>query len=268
MASPAAGALPGLGPVFAGQVRYQLLLLARSPRALWAGVLLPVLLLVLTNLQQAHVAAEALAGRVVLGVTLTAYLTHASGLVAAREAGVLKRWRATPLPRWCYLAGRLCATVLLALASGAVTVLVGVLAYHARLGVGAALSLVVVLAVAALAWASVGTALTAFIPTAESAQPLLAFSYFPVMLLSGALGALGTPGWLADTLRWLPGQPTVDAAAHALQATGSLPALPGRDLAVLGAWAVAGLLASVRLFRWTPQPPGGGRRPPRPAERA
>ena len=57
MASPAAGALPGLGPVFAGQVRYQLLLLARSPRALWAGVLLPVLLLVLTNLQQAHVAA-------------------------------------------------------------------------------------------------------------------------------------------------------------------------------------------------------------------
>jgi hypothetical protein len=47
MASPAAGALPGLGPVFAC--------------------------------------------RVVLGVTLTAYLTHASGLVAAREAGLLKR---------------------------------------------------------------------------------------------------------------------------------------------------------------------------------
>jgi ABC-2 type transport system permease protein len=153
MAKPAA-ALPGLGPVFAGQVRYQLLLLARSPRALWAGVLLPVMLLVLTNLQQAQVAAEALAGRVVLGVTLTAYLTHASGLVAAREAGVLKRWRATPLPRWCYLAGRLCATVLLALASGAVTVLVGVVAYHARLGAGAALSLVVVLGLAALAWAS------------------------------------------------------------------------------------------------------------------
>jgi hypothetical protein len=71
-----------------------------SPRALWAGVLLPVMLLVLTNLQQHQVAAASLAGRVVLGVTLTAYLTHAAGLVAAREAGVLKRWRATPLPRW------------------------------------------------------------------------------------------------------------------------------------------------------------------------
>jgi ABC-2 type transport system permease protein len=177
MARPATGALPGLGPVFAGQVRYQLLLLLRSPRAVWAGVLLPVMLLVLTNLQQAHVAADALAGRVVLGVTLTAYLTHAAGLVAAREAGVLKRWRATPLPRWCYLAGRLYATVLLALASAAVTMLVGVLAYHAHLGPGAALGLVVALGLAALAWASVGTALTAFIPSAESAQPLLAFSY-------------------------------------------------------------------------------------------
>jgi ABC-2 type transport system permease protein len=211
------------------------------------------------------VAADALAGRVVLGVTLTAYLTHAAGLVAAREAGVLKRWRATPLPRWCYLAGRLCATVLLALASGAVTVLVGVLAYHAHLGPGAALGLVVALGLAALAWASVGTALTAFIPSAESAQPLLAFSYFPVMLLSGALGALGTPGWVAGAVRWLPGQPTVDAAARALQSTGGLPVLPGRDLAVLAAWAVAGLLASLRLFRWAPQPPRG-RRPARPAE--
>jgi ABC-type nitrate/sulfonate/bicarbonate transport system ATPase subunit len=34
-----------------------------SPRALWAGVLLPVMLLVLTNLQQHQVAAASLAGR-------------------------------------------------------------------------------------------------------------------------------------------------------------------------------------------------------------
>jgi ABC-2 type transport system permease protein len=42
---------------------------------------------------------------------------------------VLKRWRATPLPRWCYFAGCTCATVLMALASGTVkvTVLAGVL---------------------------------------------------------------------------------------------------------------------------------------------
>jgi hypothetical protein len=63
MAEPTAGRLPALAPVLAGQVRYQLLLLLRSPRALWAGVLLPVMLLVLTNLQQHQVAAASLAGR-------------------------------------------------------------------------------------------------------------------------------------------------------------------------------------------------------------
>jgi hypothetical protein len=100
------------------------------------------------------------------------------------------------------------------------------------LGAGAALSLLVALTLGVLAWAGVGTAVTAFIPTAEAAQPLLSFGYFPVMLLSGVLGTISTaPGWL----------------------TTLLGDLPGRDLAVLAAWAVGGLLASLVLFRWEPR---------------
>jgi ABC-2 type transport system permease protein len=246
--------LPASWPLLAAQLRYQLLLLGRNPNALVAGVLLPVLLLSLSGTRDGHVTLPALAGRVVLGVTLIAYLTHASGLVAAREAGVLKRWRATPLPRWCYFAGRGGATVLMALASGAVTVLVGVVAYHAPLTAGAALSLLVALVLGALAWASVGTAVSAFIPTAAAAQPLLSLSYFPVMLLSGMLGGVGgTPGWLATLLGYLPGRPTVDAVTQAMGASGGAVSLPGHDLAVLAAWAAAGLLASLRLFRWEPR---------------
>jgi ABC-2 type transport system permease protein len=174
---PRPASLPGPGPVLLAQVRYQLLL-GRNPNVLVAGVLLPVMLLVLSSTHTSRVAVASLAGRVVLGVTLIAYTTHASGLVAAREAGVLKRWRATPLPRWCYFAGRTCATVLTALASAAVTVLIGVLAYHAHVSAGAAVSLLAALVLGALAWASVGTAVTAAIPTTTAAQPLLALSYF------------------------------------------------------------------------------------------
>jgi ABC-2 type transport system permease protein len=256
VASAGPGRLPGSGPVLAGQVRYQLLLTMRNPRALVAGVALPLLLLVLASSQHAHLAVSALAGRVVLGVTLTAYLTHASGLVAAREAGVLKRWRATPLPRWCYFAGRTCATVLMALASGAVTVAAGALAYHARLSAGAALSLLVALTLGALAWAGVGTAVTAVIPTTDAAQPVLSLSYFPVMVLSGVLGAFsGGPSWLSTLLGYLPGQPTLDAVTRALHTTGTTLSLPGHDLAVLAGWAIAALLASLRLFQWGPRAP-------------
>jgi ABC-2 type transport system permease protein len=250
---PGPARLPGPWPTLAAQVRYQLLLLGRNPNALVAGVLLPVLLLSLTA-HGGRVTAAALAGRVVLGVTLIAYLTHAVGLVAAREAGVLKRWRATPLPRWAYLAGRLGATLVMALASGAVTVLVGVLGYHARVGPGAALGLLVALGLGALAWAAAGTAVSAFIPTAAAAQPLLSLSYFPVMLLSGVLGTVGgAPGWLTALMGWLPGRPTVDAVANALAATGAAPSVPVHDLAVLAAWAAGGLVAALRLFRWAPR---------------
>jgi hypothetical protein len=142
----------------------------------------------------------------------------------------------------------------MALASSAVTMLAGVLLYHARLGVGAAASLLVAVTAGALAWASVGTAVTTFIPTAEAAQPLLSLSYFPVMLLSGVLGTLGgAPGWLTTLLRYLPGQPTVDAVARALGSTGGAVSMPGHDLVVLAAWTAAGLLAAVRLFRWEPR---------------
>ena len=71
------------------------------------------------------------------------------------------------------------------------------------------------------------------------------------MLLSGMLGAVGgTPGWLATLLAYLPGRPTVDAVTRA---SGGADSLPGHDLAVLAAWAAAGLLASLRLFRWEPR---------------
>jgi ABC transporter len=92
MPEPTPARLAGPLPVLAGPLRYQLLLLARNPNALMAGVVLPVLLLVPAGSQQARLPVATLAGRVVLGVTLLAYLTHAAPLVAAREAGVLKRW--------------------------------------------------------------------------------------------------------------------------------------------------------------------------------
>jgi ABC-type uncharacterized transport system permease subunit len=117
-----------------------------------------------------------------------------------------------------------------ALLAGQIRYQAGVLVYHTELTPGGAASLLLTLAMAALA-----------------------FTYFPVMLLSGVLGGLGgLPPWLATVLRYLPGQPTVDATTRALQAGGSVP-VPVHDLAVLGAWALAALLISLRAFRWEPR---------------
>src|SRR2546423_9933223 len=83
-------------------------LMLRTPRTLMAGLILPGALLALQlgrvqHLGQgaaADVLAARVAGLVVLGAMSVAYLSHASSLVVAREDGVLRRWRATPLPAW------------------------------------------------------------------------------------------------------------------------------------------------------------------------
>jgi hypothetical protein len=58
-------------------------------------------------------------------------------------------------------------------------------------------------------------------------------------------------------MSYLPAQPMIDAVTRALQPSAgqSGQALSGRDLAVLAAWALGGLLLSVRFFRWDPTRP-------------
>jgi ABC-2 type transport system permease protein len=267
MTHPAARApaprLPNVGLLLIGQIRYQLSLLLATPNALFIGIGLPVLLLILFHPQRGSFPAASVAGVAIFGLTVTAWNTHGIRLIQAREAGVLKRWRATPLPRWCYFLGRIVTTALFSTAAGAVTIAVGVLFYHAHVTAAAAGAMLVAMILGALAWAAAATAMTGLIPTAESANPIFMLIYFPVVFISGALGAISVlPHWLTTLASCLPAQPMVGALTNSLRHTAGAPFLPGRDVAVLVAWAVAGIVAAVVLFRWEPHRPAV-RRPAR-----
>jgi ABC-2 type transport system permease protein len=181
-------------------------------------------------------------------VLSTAYMTHTSALVATRESRVLKRWRATPLPRAGYLAARIAATVLLAVVSGALTIVAGVAFAGTHLGAAPALSLAVTLVLGAVAWAGIGTALSPFIPTAEAAWPVLGVTYLPLLAVSGTFGAIAEPGWLSTFVAYLPAQPLIDAAARALDGS----PVGAHDVIVPLVWAVAAFLVARRAFRWEP----------------
>ena len=253
--------LPGLGPVIGGQVRYQLTLMLRTPRTLLAGLILPGALLALQLGRVQHlgqgaaagVLAARVAGLVVLGAMSVAYMSHASSLVVAREDGVLRRWRATPLPSWGYFAGRIIATVLFADAAALILVLVGVAMAGLHLTGTAVIGLLIASSLGALALAAAGTAITPLLTSAQGANPLLTLTFIPLVIFSGGFGGLsGLPHWLSTVMSYLPAQPMIDAVNRALQHSG---ALPGRDLAVLAAWALGGMLVSVRCFRWDPHRP-------------
>lgn len=256
-----AASLPGTAGLLADQVRYQLRLMLRTPRGLILSLVMPVLLLVLTSSRRGSLSAGAEAavvgGLAVFGLISTAYVTHALTLVTSRQEGVLRRWRATPLPTWCFFAGKIASTAMIALASVAIALVAGVALYHVHLTAGMGLSLLITFILGAVAWAAVGTAATALIPTPQSAGPVLMLTYLPVVLFSGGLGSVSSePAWLATAARYLPAQPIVDTATRVLRHAGGGLVLPsGREFAVLAAWLAAGAIAAVICFRWDPVRP-------------
>jgi ABC-2 type transport system permease protein len=254
-----APSMPGVGRLLAAQVAYQARLLA-SGRAIAIGVGLPVILLIGSHGSGTRTTGADVAGYAVFGLTLTAWNTYGVRLVAAREAGVLKRWRATPLPRSCYFLGRILATVVMAALAGAATVAAAVLLYNTPLTVGGALGALVVFVLGAFAWGAIATALTAAIPTVEAAAPTFMLTYFPVIIISGLLGSTSEPHWLSTIATYLPAQPLAHAVAAALGHTAGHAWLPARDLIVLAAWAIAGIAVAVLTFRWEPHRPTQRRR--------
>jgi len=183
--------------------------------------------------------------------------------VASREAGILKRWRATPLPRWCYFLGSIVAAALVAVLAGVVTVVAAFLFYGSHFGdgpatnltPGSAFAIVMVLILGGLAWAATATAITSVIPNLEAAFPILFLSYFPLILVSGVLFSINEPHWLATLATYLPAQPLIDAMTRAVHHGSGTSFVPLHDVTVLAAWALAGLLWSVLLFGWEPHRP-------------
>jgi ABC-2 type transport system permease protein len=257
--------MPRLGRVLGTQIAYQARLLA-SGRAITIGVGLPVILLIGAHGNHTHESVRDLAGYGAFGLTLTAWNTYGVRLVAAREAGVLKRWRATPLPHACYFLGRILATVVVAGLAGVATVVAGVLLYGTHLGVNDALAALLVFVLGALAWAATATAITAAIPTVEAAAPTMLFTCFPVIIVSGIFGAISEPHWLSTLASYLPAEPLVQALTGALGHTAGHSWFAGRDLVVLAVWAVVGLGIAELTFRWEPHRPTQRRpdRAPRP----
>jgi ABC-2 type transport system permease protein len=246
--------------LLAAQAGYQFRLLLATPSALAISVGLPVVLLIAGNARHSSGSTANVAGYAVLGLTMAAWNTHGVRLVAARELGILRRWRAAPLPRWCYFAGRIIATSLFATLAALVTLLAGVLFDGVRLSASATAGVLPGLIAGALAWAAAATAMSSVVTGMGAAAPAFLLTYFPVLLVSGALGSIsGQPHWLSTLAGYLPAEPVINAVQRALAGK---PAFSARDLLVLAAWVVIGLAVAAARFRWEPYRPAQ-RRPAR-----
>jgi ABC-2 type transport system permease protein len=190
-------------------------------------------------------------GILAYGIMMATFTNLATSITVARDSGVLKRLHGTPLPNWVYLAGRIGSTAITVAVLVVATLGLGVAAYGVEIRVPTLPGLALTLLAGTVCFTVLGLAVTALIPRAESASAIANLLLLPVTFASGI--------WMviADPPRWLDlvaGALPVRAFAHGLQyafhPASPAPGIVGRDLAVLVIWAVIGVVAFRRWFRW------------------
>jgi ABC-2 type transport system permease protein len=183
-----------------------------------------------------------------LSVLGSCYGQLAVALAARRQAGVLKRVRATPLPAWAYFGGLLAHCVLVSLVDITLIVLVGHLYGVPFPTHWPAIALALVLGAAS--FCALGVAVASLISNAEAAPAVAQLVLFPLLFVSGTYLPIHSV-LLNRVAGWLPVRPFNEAlmgpfARH----TGA----DWRHLAVLAAWGCAGTAVAIWRFRWNPRP--------------
>jgi ABC-2 type transport system permease protein len=188
-------------------------------------------------------------GMPVFGVALTAYVALPELVASARDRGMLKRLRGTPLPAWAYLAGRLLSVAWIATLTVAIVLLVGWWRYGIAPVATGWPTLLLVLAVGTACFVALGLAVGSLAPNAEAVPAITLATFMPLVFLSGIF-PLGDalPEVVAEIAAWLPIAPLVDAVREAF-ATGAL-LVP--ELTLVAGWALLGAVVAAWRFRWEP----------------
>jgi ABC-2 type transport system permease protein len=243
-----------------GQVRYQLVLLLRSPLGFFLSIVIPLLLLVCLNvimpggpvggLPYAQWLTPAMCAFCLLNAC---YVTTVTSIVLAREEGVLKRLRGTPLPAWTYLLGRSGSAFVTSVIASAIIVATGVvffgvsMVWHAFGYFAAAACLGIV------CFFLLGAAVTTIVPKSETALPVAFGSMLPLAFISGVFfSPRHPPAWLHDLASAFPVAPVAQAMEDSFSpATHSWP-MPLSGLLVVLGWSAAAVVVIALAFRWEP----------------
>ncbi|MFE5676261.1 ABC transporter permease [Streptomyces erythrochromogenes] len=245
---------PGAAPVsrmILAQTALETRMLLRNGEQLLLTVIIPALLLVLFSAVDivdtgAGKSVDFLApGILALAVMSTAFTGQAIATGFDRRYGVLKRLGASPLPRWALMAAKtLSVLVTEVLQIALLTAIALALGWSPQ---GNPLSVAALVLLGTAAFSGLGLLMAG---TLRAEATLAAANLVFLLLLVGG-GVIVPmekfPGGVQSVLGLLPITALSDGLRAVLQQGA---ALPWGDAAVLAAWAVLGLGAAARLFRW------------------
>ncbi|HET6355275.1 ABC transporter permease [Streptomyces sp.] len=248
--APRPGAAP-VGRMIAAQAAFETKMLLRNGEQLLLTVIIPSLLLVLFSTVDvvdtgSGEPVDFLApGVLALAVMSTAFTGQAIATGFERRYGVLKRLGASPLPRWALMAAKtLSVLVTEVLQIVLLTVIAFGLGWSPH---GNPIAVLLLLVLGTAAFSGLGLLMAG---TLKAEATLAAANLVFLLLLvgGGVIVPLDRfPDAVASVLALLPISALSDGLRDVLQHGAGVP---WGDLGILALWAVLGLGAAARLFRW------------------
>jgi ABC-2 type transport system permease protein len=188
----------------------------------------------------------------VFGICMASFVSLALGVAYARQAGVLKRLRTTPLPAWTHVAGRIATAVYVSLVALLIIVGVGVLFYGVDIVWRTVPAVLLTIVVGVFCFAALGLAVVSVVPTPGATQAVTNGGLILLAFISDIF-IVKLPDWL-DSVGWVfPLKHFVNAVADGFNPYLTGSALYWDHLAVMTAWGVAGVLVALRFFSWEPR---------------
>jgi ABC-2 type transport system permease protein len=249
------------------QVRYENIAFWRNPASAFFTFAFPLLLMVIfttilgtdTSTLPSGIEVDNstyyTASILAFSVVTACYTNIAMTVTFARDEGVLKRVRGTPLPGWSYLLGKILLSI------GVMALLVVIVCTFGRVVYGIDLptrslpAFLVTLAVGAASFCALGLAVTAAIPNAEAAPAVVNASVLPLLFVSGVFIPIDVaPKWLQAIAGIFPIKHFLEATIDSfLPSPHNAYGWSWGDLAVVAAWGLGGLLVATRTFSWEPR---------------
>jgi ABC-2 type transport system permease protein len=253
------------GPValLAHQARYEMLTAGRNPRARFFTFFFPVVMLVIfagvfhgtTTVDGVHIKLSRffVPGILAMAIVLASYASLVTSIATLREAGVLKRRRATPVPSAVLVGGQAITAVVTVAIMSTIVLVIARLFYGIALAPGAIAAMACMAALGALTFAAIGYAVSGLIGSPEAAQPIVQATTMPLWFLSGVLiPTASISAGLRSVGEIFPVEHLADGL-HRASIHGSFgAAISVTDVLVLAAWGAGAAAFAAWRFRWLP----------------
>ncbi len=247
------------------QVKYENRSFWRNPAAAFFTVVFPLMFLVIFNLLFGDTQIDVHGGVTeessfyvpaitAFAVISACYTNIAMMICGARDRGLLKRLRGTPLPPWVFLGGRIIHATLIALLLTAVITVAGALFYDVDIPTNTMPAFFITLTVGAASFCALGLAMTALIPNADAAPAVVNASILPLFFISNVFIRLSdAPGWLLAIGEFFPVRHFSEALQTIFNPYENGAGFELWHLAVVAAWGLVGLVIAARYFSWEPR---------------